>query len=104
MGCASSVESDTGHLGVFSMMKRIEHLEAMYDACLDCIEKMECMLDAFDSMEADMDELNAYYASGWLSDYESDEAHPLPCKKGILSEDGLYDLLERYDALKKRID
>lgn len=42
--------------------------------------------------------LEAYYTSGlWLEDYQADEAGELPreLKRGVLSQDGLFDLLER---------
>ena len=41
--------------------------------------------------------LEAYYTSGaWREDYEADERGELPSdlKRGILSQDALYDLLE----------
>ncbi|MER2053760.1 MAG: DUF4298 domain-containing protein [Clostridia bacterium] len=41
--------------------------------------------------------LNTYYTSGqWREDYEADERGELPpdLKRGVLSQDGLYDLLE----------
>ena len=86
------------------MISRIQELEQMYEDALDFVEKMECMLDAMDHLQTQMDVLSDYYANGWISDFEADEKHPLSCKKGVLSEDGLYDLLERYDEIKKRID
>ena len=42
--------------------------------------------------------LDAYYTSGdWREDYEADERGELPpeLKRGVLSQDALYDLLER---------
>lgn len=44
-------------------------------------------------------ELEIYYASEeWKQDFEADEAGLLPEKlpRGVLSEDGLYELLEDY--------
>ena len=41
--------------------------------------------------------LEAYYTSGqWREDYEADERSELPpdLKRGVLSQDALYDLLE----------
>ena len=45
--------------------------------------------------------LEQYYTSGeWLADLEADEAGALPAdlKRGVLSEDGVFDLLERLDG------
>ena len=47
-------------------------------------------------------ELEAYYASDvWKQDYADDEAGLLPSdlKRGVLSEDGIYNLLEEYSEL-----
>ncbi|MEF2883842.1 MAG: DUF4298 domain-containing protein, partial [Ruminococcus sp.] len=44
-------------------------------------------------------ELEAYYESvKWRKDYENDEAGLLPSNlsRGVLSEDGIYNLLEEY--------
>ena len=44
-------------------------------------------------------ELESYYTSEeWKRDFEADEARLLPEKlpRGVLSEDGLYELLENY--------
>ena len=43
--------------------------------------------------------LEQYYTSPeWKEDYEADEAGRLPknLKRGVLSEDGIYNLIERY--------
>ena len=45
--------------------------------------------------------LNDYYVSGqWQEDYEADEAGLLPSglKRGVLSQDGVFDLLEKWQA------
>lgn len=45
-------------------------------------------------------ELATYYENGqWLADYTLDELGMLPpdLKRGVLSQDGLYDLLRRLD-------
>ena len=44
-------------------------------------------------------ELTSYYENGqWLKDFESDERGELPkdLKRGVLSEDGVYDLLSEF--------
>ena len=53
-------------------------------------------IDRIKRMEYYYDALKEYYESGlWLSDYEADERGELPAdlKRGVLSEDGLYNLL-----------
>jgi hypothetical protein len=47
-----------------------------------------------------LSKLRDYYVSdAWKRDYSTDEAGLLPqdLKRGVLSEDGIYDLLEKYD-------
>ena len=73
---------------------------------LDRIERVEHYERLFDEAQSSPDPeklaaLNAYYTSGeWLEDYEADERGELPpdLKRGVLSQDGLYDLLERMKA------
>ena len=55
-------------------------------------------------MEAYYEALREYMDSGlWLSDYEADERGELPkdLKRGVLSEDGLYDLLTEIESKKR---
>ena len=50
--------------------------------------------------------LQHYYESPqWRMDLEADEAGLLPqdLHRGVLSEDGIYNLLEEYEALKNRL-
>ena len=69
---------------------------------LDSIERVEKYERLFDEAAAshDLDKLrllDAYCTSGeWRDDYEADERGELPpeLKRGVLSQDALYDLLE----------
>ena len=60
-------------------------------------ERVRRMEAHFDRAEPeDLAILAEYYDSGlWLSDYEADERGEIPkdLKRGVLSQDGLYDLL-----------
>ena len=49
-----------------------------------------------DGYEPDLDALKTYYSGEWKKDFEMDEegCFPEDMKRGVLSEDGLYDLLE----------
>jgi len=49
--------------------------------------------------------LTEYYENGqWLADYQRDECGELPpaLKRGVLSQDGLYDLLCEVDRLREK--
>ena len=68
---------------------------------LDRIERVEKYEKLFDEASASWDKeklrlLDDYYTSGqWQEDYEADERGELPpdLKRGVLSQDALYDLL-----------
>ena len=58
------------------------------------------------SVQEDFFELSSYYESDlWMEDYEADEAGELPpdLKRGVLSEDGLFNLLTEYEDLLRRL-
>ena len=73
---------------------------------LDRIERVEKYERLFDKELAEHDpeklrQLEAYYTSGaWREDYEADERGELPpdLKRGVLSQDALYDLLDGRQA------
>ncbi len=51
-----------------------------------------------------IEKLEAYYTSQqWKDDFALDEAGELPdsLKRGVLSEDGIYNVLERFNDLKR---
>jgi hypothetical protein len=48
-----------------------------------------------------LEELRQYYEGGqWLQDYQADERGELPegLKRGVLSQDGIWDLLTEWNA------
>ena len=71
--------------------ERVQYYEAKLDRALKA-------LDAFEQELPDVEELERYYASPeWKEDFAADEAGQFPkdLKRGVLSEDGIYNLLER---------
>lgn len=80
-------------------IQRIERMESLFDEVQNKLE--ENGVTAEDMVQ----ELKIYYENGlWLSDYEADERGELPMglKRGVLSQDGLYDLLHKVDEQKKK--
>jgi hypothetical protein len=66
---------------------------------IERVKKYEHLCDAAETQpDAEtIAALSAYYSSGeWLEDYEADERGEFPpdLKRGVLSQDGLYNLLE----------
>ena len=66
------------------IIERITYMEALYDYARETGYVPQALLD--------------YYESGqWLQDYEADERGELPrnLKRGVLSQDGLWELLSK---------
>ena len=87
-------------------IERIRHYESLLDRIAPVLENLEEALDAFDGIQEDVKELSAYYESDeWRDDFEADDAGKLPAdlKRGVLSEDGIYDVLSDHYALTVRL-
>lgn len=87
-------------------IERITHMEALFDKSGEVVGRLEQALKEFAAIQPDIAELEAYYTSPqWRKDFEADEAGKLPkdLKRGVLSEDGIYDLLSDYQCLKDQI-
>ena len=87
-------------------IERIRHYETLLDRIAPVLENLEEALDAFEGIQDDVKELAAYYEDdGWREDFEADEAGKLPAdlKRGVLSEDGIYDVLSGHYALTIRL-
>ena len=82
--------------------ERITHMENLLDKSTEVIHRLEQALEDFTALQPDIAELEAYYTSPqWRKDFEADEAGKLPqdLKRGVLSEDGLWNVLEDYKRL-----
>ncbi|MBO6029141.1 MAG: DUF4298 domain-containing protein [Bacteroidales bacterium] len=90
-------------------IERIQHFEMLLDRVAPVLGNLEDALDAFDGIQEDVRELSAYYESDeWRDDFEADEADeagnlPADLKRGVLSEDGIYDVLSDHYALTVRL-
>lgn len=85
---------------------RIREMEQRMDRVERWIRAVSAALEEHPSVREDVYELSSYYESSqWMEDYEADEAGLLPngLKRGVLSEDGLYNLLAEYEALVLRL-
>ena len=83
-------------------IERITHMEGLMDKSTEVIHRLEQALEDFAALQPDIAELEAYYTSPqWRKDFEADEAGKLPknLKRGVLSEDGLWNVLEDYKRL-----
>ena len=87
-------------------IERIQYYEALLDKVAPVLGNLEEALDAFDGIQEDVKELAAYYDDdAWREDFEDDEAGRLPkgLKRGVLSEDGIYDVLSDHYSLTVRL-
>ncbi len=78
------------------LIARIIRMETYFDRVQDVLNEQELSLFKDLEVKKAVHELNMYQESGqWLIDYESDERGDLPfgMKRGVLSQDGLYNLL-----------
>lgn len=86
-------------------MNRIERITRMEEALNKCRKSFNELLVALDSYEdclGDYRKLEDYYlGEQWMKDYEADEAGKLPkdLKRGVLSEDAVYDLLSDHKEI-----
>ena len=84
-------------------IERIRRMEEKMDAVLSAAVELERALEGWEQVRPALEELTAYYDGGdWISDFRADEAGLLPedLRRGVLSEDGLFDLLERARELE----
>ena len=86
--------------------KRISEMEEILDRATALIASLEKDLDGFEKLQSDIQKLEAYYTgSDWKNDLKLDEEGKLPVdlKRGVLSEDGIYDLLEKNREMLERV-
>lgn len=77
-------------------LQRIVAMEAAFDRTAAAVKNLMDALDAYETVRVDIDRLTDYLDSGaWREDFEADEAGFVPgdLKRGVLSEDALYNLL-----------
>lgn len=75
---------------------RITKMEFYFDTIQKALEINSDLLKKEAPLSLMLQELTEYYENGqWMDDYEADEAGLLPqnLKRGVLSEDGVYNLL-----------
>ena len=86
--------------------ERIEQMEQRLERSAGSIRELEAAVSAYEAAQDDYYKLLTYYSSAqWMRDYEADEAGKLPAdlKRGVLSEDAVYDLLLEHRDLMARL-
>ena len=87
-------------------LRRIRKMERHLNRASAALKRLSSALDKYDEAKEDIAVLSAYYASNdWKQDFADDEAGLLPkdLKRGVLSEDGIWNLLEAHRELQERM-
>ncbi|MCR4669049.1 MAG: DUF4298 domain-containing protein [Clostridia bacterium] len=85
---------------------RIRRMERCLDKSGKAFDKMAKALAEYEAVQSDFKRLCDYYQGPkWMEDFEADEQKKLPenLKRGVLSEDAVYDLLTRNHELTSRM-
>lgn len=88
--------------GPEDILERVARMERAFDTVREAFGRDPAAAKEDPAAAAQLRQLADYLESGtWLRDYESDERGELPAdlKRGVLSQDGLYDLLCQLDPL-----
>ena len=89
-----------------NQIERIKLYENYYDESKKAIYDLNDALDNYLKIDKHYQKLIDYYTSNkWMKDYEDDEKGKLPknLKRGILSEDAIYDLIIKHKEIIKKI-
>lgn len=87
-------------------IERIQYMEKILNEGTKAIEGLSKALDRYKAIKSQLEELNDYYTSElWQKDFSDDEQGKLPqnLKRGILSEDAIYNLMTEQSDLIKEI-
>ena len=85
---------------------RIRQMERRLDKALAAVKRLEAALDKYQAVQEDIVALDEYYGSElWRQDFADDEAGRLPegLKRGVLSEDGIWNMLTDCKELNERL-
>ena len=87
-------------------LTRICEMETIYKEASASLSRLRDAWEEYRTLALRLAELESYYTGPlWRADYEADEASLLPqdLPRGVLSQDGVYDLLAQRDQLLRQI-
>ena len=87
-------------------LQRIRKMERHLVRAASALKRLSFALDKYEEAKADIAALASYYGSDeWKQDFAADEAGLLPknLRRGVLSEDGIWNLLEEHRELQERM-
>ena len=87
-------------------IERIKQMELRMERAAKAVMELSAALENYEAVQEDIAALEQYYGSEeWKQDFADDEAGLLPVdlKRGVLSEDGIWNLLEDVRELNNRL-
>ena len=87
-------------------IERIRLMELRMERAAKAVMELSVALDNYEAVQEDITALESYYGSDeWKQDFHDDEMGLLPpdLKRGVLSEDGIWNLLSDASELNKRL-
>lgn len=87
-------------------IERIKQMELRLERSAAAVMELSAAIDKYEAVLEDIRALDAYYGSKeWKQDFADDEAGRLPAdlKRGVLSEDGIWNLLSDAKELDNRL-
>lgn len=87
-------------------IERIKLMEQHLDRASQAVMQLSAALDDYTAAQKGISELSAYYGSkDWKQDFADDEQGLLPndLKRGVLSEDAIWNLLSDCNELNSRM-
>ena len=84
------------------LTERVLLMEDRYNEVMRVLAALDEAVAEYEDFKSEIDVLKDYMESGqWKADFEADEAGRIPdtVSRGVLSEDGLYNLLDDADKI-----
>ena len=88
-----------------SVPQRIYEMEDILDQAMQKMNALEEKMAEYEAFQPEIQKLETYYISPqWKEDFAADEAgaYPESLKRGVLSEDGIWNVLERNKELREK--
>lgn len=89
-----------------NMPQHICEMESILEKAAQMMDALEEKIEEYEAFQPEIRKLEAYYSSPqWKADFAADEAgqYPDQLKRGVLSEDGIWNILERNRELIGKI-
>ena len=87
-------------------IERITYMEQILDEATEAVLSLSEALEKYSAVQDKLQELIAYYSSvQWRQDFDDDSTGKIPnnLKRGVLSEDAVYNLLSDLTRLEDQM-